>query len=196
MLTPTPSDRIWRHRYRLSRRQHIGARPEALPRERFSAMLIIELKQYVNEVRPYHGRRKIQLTTDSTSLSELLRSVRSGAGPNQAEMAPALYVSARARLSQKEKQRQDCNGRSECHAQFPPAVSLPQRKRAPLAFCVLISICLTSPAHHFPASQPVPACRQSPHIRRRASSSPILPAHTARDKHASTASLSPASSQG
>ena len=38
-------------------------------------------------------------------------------------------------------------------------------------------------------SQALPAVRQSPHILRRASSKPILPAHTARDKHASIRSF-------
>ena len=42
-------------------------------------MLIMELKQYVNEVRAYHGKRKKQLTTDSASLSERRRSRRDGA---------------------------------------------------------------------------------------------------------------------
>ena len=50
-------------------------------------MLIMELKQYVNEVRGYHGRQKKQLVTDPASLPERLRSVRNGASLNQAEMA-------------------------------------------------------------------------------------------------------------
>jgi hypothetical protein len=52
-------------------------------------MLIMELKQYVNEVRGYHGKEKKQLVTDRASLPERLRSVRNGAGLNQAEMARA-----------------------------------------------------------------------------------------------------------
>ena len=135
--------------------------------------------------------------TDPASLPERLRSVRTALASIQAERrAPLSVIASRLKLSQKEKKRQDRSDCGKCYAQFRPAVSLPQRKRAPLAFGVLISVCLTSPAHHFPASQPAPACRQSPHMRRRASSSPILPAQTARSKQTSTASLSPASSHG
>ena len=46
-------------------------------------MLIMELKQYVNEVRGYHGKQKRQLVTDPASLPERFRSVRNGAGLNQ-----------------------------------------------------------------------------------------------------------------
>jgi len=50
-------------------------------------MLIMELKQYVNEVRGYHGKEKKQLVTDPASLPDRFRSVRKGAGLNEAEMA-------------------------------------------------------------------------------------------------------------
>ncbi len=40
---------------------------------------ILELKQHVNEVRAYYGKRKKQLMTDSASLSERRRSMRDGA---------------------------------------------------------------------------------------------------------------------
>ena len=43
-------------------------------------MLIMELKQYVNEDRPYHGKRKKQLMTDSASLSERCRSLHNRVG--------------------------------------------------------------------------------------------------------------------
>jgi len=42
-------------------------------------MLIMELKQYVNEIRRYHGMREKQLMPDSVSLSERRRSMRDGA---------------------------------------------------------------------------------------------------------------------
>ena len=50
-------------------------------------IVIMELKQYVNEVRGYHGKQKKQLVTDPASLPDRYRSVRKGAGLNEAEMA-------------------------------------------------------------------------------------------------------------